>query len=108
MPVGFGAYYAAPAMAQRVVDARIRGMRHVVIDPFLSPTAEKGDEWVPIRPGTDGALALAMMNALLHELGIYDRDYLKHHANGLIARRRYTGRPSCTFECPSTSSGSFK
>ncbi len=78
---GFGSYYCVTGMAQRIADARVRGMRHVAIDPFLSPSAEKADEWVPIRPGTDGAFALAMLNVLLHELKIYDIDYLKHHTN---------------------------
>jgi anaerobic selenocysteine-containing dehydrogenase len=78
---GFGSYYCVTGMAQRVAEARVRGMKHVCIDPFLSPSAEKADEWIPIRPGTDGALALALLNVLLHELNIYDADYLKHHTN---------------------------
>jgi molybdopterin-containing oxidoreductase family molybdopterin binding subunit len=78
---GFGSYYCVTGMAQRIAEARVRGMRHVAIDPFLSPSAEKADEWIPIRPGTDGALALAMLNVLLHELNIYDSDYLKYHTN---------------------------
>jgi len=79
---GFGSYYCVTGMAQRMADARVRGMRHVSIDPFLSPSAEKADEWIPIKPGTDGAFALAMLHVLLHELGIYDGDYLKNHTNG--------------------------
>ncbi|MBI2304591.1 MAG: molybdopterin-dependent oxidoreductase [Chloroflexi bacterium] len=82
VPCGFGAYYTVPGMAQRMADARERGMKHVVIDPLLSPTAEKADEWVPIRPGTDGALALAMLNLLLNELKVYDASYLKRYTNG--------------------------
>ena len=78
---GFGSYYCVTGMAQRMADARVRGMKHVSIDPFLSPSAEKADEWIPIRPGTDGAFALAMLHVLLHELGICDADYLKHHTN---------------------------
>ncbi|MBI2369532.1 MAG: molybdopterin-dependent oxidoreductase [Deltaproteobacteria bacterium] len=80
--VGAGSYYCVTGMAQRIADARLRGMRQVAIDPFLSISAEKADEWIPIRPGTDGAFALAMLHVLLHELGIYDRDYLEHHTNG--------------------------
>lgn len=81
-PAGFGAYYAVNAMSQRMADARIRGMRHVVIDPWMGMAAEKADEWIPIRPGTDGALALAMINVLLNELGIYDAQSIKDHTNG--------------------------
>ncbi|MDR7539995.1 MAG: molybdopterin-dependent oxidoreductase [Armatimonadota bacterium] len=78
---GFGSYYAVPAMAQRIAEARARGMRHVCIDPFLSPAAEKADEWIPIRPGTDGALAMAMLNLLLNEYGLYDREHLAWRTN---------------------------
>ncbi|HEY8742822.1 MAG TPA: molybdopterin-binding protein, partial [Chloroflexota bacterium] len=68
-------------MAQRLADARVRGMRHVAIDPFLSPAAEKADEWIPIRPGTDGALAMALLNLLLNEYGLYDAEHLRRGTN---------------------------
>jgi anaerobic selenocysteine-containing dehydrogenase len=98
---GFGSYYCVTGMAQRVAEARVRGMRHVAIDPFLSPSAEKADEWIPIRPGTDGAFALAMLCVMLHELNIYDGEYLKHHTNapyligenGLYVRDPSDGAP---------------
>lgn len=80
--VGSGTYYTVTGMAQRIAEARVRGMKHVAVDPFLSPSAEKADEWIPIRPGTDAAFALAMLNVMLHELNVYDADYLKHHTNG--------------------------
>ena len=100
-PSGFGAYYSVNAMARRMADARVRGMRHVVIDPFMGPTAEKADEWIPIRPGTDAALALAMVNLLLNELNIYDAEGLKHHTNapyligpdGYYVRNRDSKKP---------------
>ena len=98
---GFGSYYCVTGMSQRVAEARVRGMRHVAIDPFLSPSAEKADEWIPIRPGTDGAFALAMLCVMLHELNIYDGEYLKHHTNapylivenGLYVRDAEDGAP---------------
>jgi molybdopterin-containing oxidoreductase family molybdopterin binding subunit len=98
---GFGSYYCVTGMAQRIAEARVQGMRHVAIDPFLSPSAEKADEWIPIRPGTDAALALALLHVLLHELNIYDADYLKRHTNapyligrdGLYVRDSKEGTP---------------
>ena len=42
-------------MAGKMADARVRGMRMVAVEPFLSPAAEKADEWLPIRPGSEGA-----------------------------------------------------
>jgi thiosulfate reductase/polysulfide reductase chain A len=41
-----------------------KGARLVVVDPYLSDTAAKGQEWVAVRPGTDGALALAMAHVI--------------------------------------------
>lgn len=79
---GASAYYAFNVMAQRMSDARARGMRVVVVDPMLNAAAEKASEWIPIRPGTDAALALAMLNLLLNDLRIYDAEYIKTHTNG--------------------------
>ncbi|MEE8448617.1 MAG: molybdopterin-dependent oxidoreductase, partial [Thermodesulfobacteriota bacterium] len=100
-PAGFGAYYAVTTMAQRMAEARVRGLRHVVIDPWMGMAAEKADQWIPIRPGTDAALALAMINVLLNELGICDVDSIKHHTNGpyligpdgYYVRDKETGKP---------------
>jgi anaerobic selenocysteine-containing dehydrogenase len=47
-----------------------------------SRAAAMADEWVPIRPATDGALFMAIMNVLVHEAGIYDEHYLRVHTNG--------------------------
>lgn len=79
--VGFASYYALSTMAQRMADARARGMKVVVADPFLSAAAEKADEWLPLRPGTDGALALAILNLLLNEYHVYDQEYLRDHTD---------------------------
>jgi anaerobic selenocysteine-containing dehydrogenase len=54
---------------------RQRGARLVVIDPYRNATAEKADLHLMLRPGTDGALAAAIMHVLLKE-GFADRDYL--------------------------------
>jgi len=63
-------------------DARREGAKLVVIDPICSVAAAKADEWIPIKPGTDGALALAMLKVMVHELGIYDEEFLKFKTNG--------------------------
>lgn len=79
---GHGAGHAAVQNAQQAADARARGMKAVVFDPFLSAQASKAHEWVPIRVGTDGALALAMINLILNEFQIFDAKYLKLKTNG--------------------------
>jgi anaerobic selenocysteine-containing dehydrogenase len=61
--------------------ARKRGARIVTIDPHRSPTASRSDWWLPIRPGTDGALALAMMHIIFRE-GWQDQDYLDRYCLG--------------------------
>lgn len=81
-PSGFGTYYCATGMAQRMADARTRGMRHVGIEPWMGTVGSNSDEWIPIRPGTDGALALAMINLLLNEYGLYDVASIKEYTNG--------------------------
>ncbi|MDP2662170.1 MAG: molybdopterin-dependent oxidoreductase, partial [Dehalococcoidia bacterium] len=72
-------------------DARARGMRLTVVDPIGGYAAAKADEWAPIRPGTDAAFALALMNVLLNELSIFDAEFLKKGSNApyLVAEDGY-------------------
>jgi molybdopterin-containing oxidoreductase family molybdopterin binding subunit len=78
----FGADCITGAAAEKMADARVRGMRLVAVEPFLSPAAEKADEWLPIRPGSEGFLACAMLNLLLNEYGIFDAEYIRRHTDG--------------------------
>lgn len=68
--------------ARGLADALDRGMKFVVIDPRCSTEASKADEWLPIRPGTELAFALAMLNVILYELDRYDIDAVKLRTNG--------------------------
>jgi molybdopterin guanine dinucleotide-containing S/N-oxide reductase-like protein len=61
--------------------ARKNGARIVTIDPFRSKTAEKSDWWLPLRPGTDAALALGIMHILWRD-GLQDDDYLGRYCLG--------------------------
>ncbi len=61
--------------------ARKQGATIVTIDPHRSKTAEKSDWWLPIRPGTDAALALGIMHLLWRD-GLIDADYLKRYCIG--------------------------
>lgn len=65
-----------------MAEARARGMKLVVVDPVGGYAAAKANEWIPIRPGTDAALALSMLHVLLNELHIYDEEFLKNKTNG--------------------------
>lgn len=62
-------------------EARKRGARIVTVDPYKSPTAAKSDWWLPVRPGTDAALALGVMHVLFRE-GWVDEDYLDRYTLG--------------------------
>ncbi len=65
----------------RVQEAKRRGAKVVAIDPYKSLSAEKCTQHVALLPGTDGALALAMMHVLIAE-GLLDRDYIARHTLG--------------------------
>lgn len=58
-----------------MIEARKNGATIATIDPYKSPTAARSDWYIPIRPGTDAALALGMMNVIFRE-GLEDREYL--------------------------------
>ncbi|MEJ7812815.1 MAG: molybdopterin oxidoreductase family protein [Gemmatimonadaceae bacterium] len=73
-----------------VLEARKRGARVIAIDPLKTRTGEQCDEWVPIRPGTDAALALGMMHVIFAE-GLDDRDYLDRYTLGADALRARSG-----------------
>lgn len=53
----------------------------VVVDPLCSHAASMADEWIPIRPGTDAAFLLGLINLLVNELGLYDAAFLKTFTN---------------------------
>ncbi len=65
---------------QQMLKARERGMKIVQIDPRLRPAGQFADEWLPIKPGTDLALALALCNVLISN-GHIDEPYLKTYTN---------------------------
>ena len=64
-----------------IQQARAAGAYVVAIDPIRTRTADQADEHLPIRPGTDGALALGLLHVVL-EAGAEDRDYIAGHTLG--------------------------
>lgn len=67
-----------------IQEAKRRGAKLVCIDPWRTQTAEKCDLHLAPWPGTDGALALAMMQVLIAE-NLIDRDYIAAHTLGFDA-----------------------
>ncbi|HEX7121519.1 MAG TPA: molybdopterin oxidoreductase family protein [Gemmatimonadaceae bacterium] len=70
-----------------VLQAREKGAPVICIDPIRTRTAQQCDEWIPIRPGTDAALALGMMHVLFEE-NLQDDDYLARYTLGAEQLRR--------------------
>jgi anaerobic selenocysteine-containing dehydrogenase len=64
-----------------VQKAREKGAKVVVIDPVSTRTAKQADWHVRIRPGTDAALALGLMNVIIAE-GLVDQDYVDRYTLG--------------------------
>lgn len=78
-----------PVDFARIMKARRRGAEVVVIDPRRTGTAVAAEaQWVPIRPGTDGALALGMCNVLIEE-ELYDERFVQDHTHGFDDFARY-------------------
>ncbi len=94
-----------------LLDGLANGAKLVMVDPRCSETAEKAadfrGQWLPIRPGTDGALALAMANVIIANR-LYDSSFVANYTVGfsefssLVANRtpawaeKITGIPAST------------
>lgn len=61
--------HSGPAMSgpRMLLDAKARGAVIVAVKPSVEPDSSKADIWVPVRPGTDAALALAMLHVVVGE-----------------------------------------
>jgi anaerobic selenocysteine-containing dehydrogenase len=79
---GINAAYSTVNVMTLVKQARARGAWVVAIDPYRTPTVEQADEHLAVRPGSDGALALAVMHVLIAE-GRIDRDYVARATLGV-------------------------
>src|SRR5437870_1981937 len=67
-----------------ILKARSRGARIVTIDPLRTRTGDQSDEHIAIMPGTDGALALAMMHIIIRD-HLQDQDYIDRYTIGFDA-----------------------
>ncbi len=78
-----------PRDLDRIVQANNRGARVVVIDPRRTKTVKMTNaEWIPIRPGTDGALALGICNILIEE-ELCDDDFVENQTIGFDDFSKY-------------------
>ncbi|MBI2899635.1 MAG: molybdopterin-dependent oxidoreductase [Planctomycetes bacterium] len=67
-------------------------VKFVQVSPRFSVTAAKADEWVPIEPGTYGALALGLAHVLIRDEA-YDKDFVHDHTFGFDDWKDAEGRP---------------
>ena len=81
---GVNAAYSTINVMTLVKQARQRGAHVVVVDPYRTPTALQADEHLAVRPGTDGALALAVMHVLIAD-GLVNHDYIERATLGFEA-----------------------
>ncbi len=63
-----------------LADFKRKGGKFIAINPVRSGYAGIADEWVPIKPGTDGALFLSIINEIIKQ-GLFDRDFLINYTN---------------------------
>ncbi|RMH18148.1 MAG: formate dehydrogenase [Gemmatimonadetes bacterium] len=83
--------------AQRIVEARARGAKLVVLDTRLSNTASRADRWLAPYPGSEAAILLAIANHLIRTRA-YDRDFVRRWWNWAEYMEAVHGEASPTFE----------
>jgi anaerobic selenocysteine-containing dehydrogenase len=70
-----------PTDMRRIMKAKYRGAKLIVIDPLFTKTASKADIFVQLRPGTDGALALGMLHLIVKDK-LYDMKFVEEWTVG--------------------------
>ena len=88
---GYNPTVSRIAHATATVAAQSRGARLIVVDPRKAGLARKADEWLRVRPGTDGALALGLAHVMIDQ-GWYDDAFVRDWTNGPLLVRADTGR----------------
>jgi anaerobic selenocysteine-containing dehydrogenase len=77
-----------PINVPKILNAKRRGARVIAIDHMRSHAAEMAHQWIPIRSGTDGALALGMINVIIRER-LYDEEFVRNWTVGFDELREY-------------------
>ena len=80
--------YTSPHLYTLLKQAQKKSSRIIVIDPVKTATAKAFDEYIRIKPSTDGALALAMANTII-ENNLHDRRFIEKYVLGFKRFRAY-------------------
>jgi anaerobic selenocysteine-containing dehydrogenase len=78
-------------LAHDIVAARKRGMKVVAVDPRRVGIPGQADVLLQVRPGADGALALALIDVVITD-GLYDENFVRQWTNGSVLVREDNGR----------------
>ena len=78
---GYNPAVVCPPQANDIARARARGAKLIVIDPLATPLARAADIHLQPRPGTDGALALGMLQVIIGE-ELYDKEFVANWTVG--------------------------
>ena len=81
-------YHSNFGRAMILQKALDRGLKMIVVDPRLTPTTARAHRHLRLRPGADGALALAMARVIINE-ELFDRDFVAGHTHGFEDFREY-------------------
>ncbi|MFZ7101214.1 MAG: molybdopterin-containing oxidoreductase family protein [Peptococcaceae bacterium] len=81
-------FYTNPGNARAILKGKGRGMKLIVVDPRKTPTTAQADIHLQVRPGTDGALALAMAHVLIKEK-LYDQEFTANYCYGFKEYQEY-------------------
>ncbi len=76
---------------RRVLDAKESGSQVVVVDPRFTVTASKADEYIGLKPATDSALTLGIMNVIFQN-ELHDKEFILEHTNGAYLVRTDNGK----------------
>jgi anaerobic selenocysteine-containing dehydrogenase len=96
-----------PTQAMRISRAVNRGAKLIVIDPRAIPLTKKAALWLPVRPGSDGLLALSFLYVMLEEQ-LYDTGFLHRWTNGGLLISSEAGGPlTSEMLSPDTKPGQF-
>jgi assimilatory nitrate reductase catalytic subunit len=81
MAIGANIGECAPITTDYIWRARDKGAKLIVADPRFTPIARNADLFLPVRPGTDLALLMAMLHVIIRD-GLTDRDFIAAHTIG--------------------------
>lgn len=95
-----------PAHAKRILEAKRRGAKLIVIDPRPTEMAKRADLWLRVCPGTDGALALSMIHVLLEER-LWDREFVQEWTDGPLLIQTESLKPLALADIREAAQGKF-